>query len=1097
MSLPLPLELRQQLDAFRRRLFVQESLWAGATFLGGLLAAAALLFALDRFTETPKWLRLFLLVAGLAVAGYGAGKWVINWLLHPRDDRRLSLLVQKKYRNLGDNLLSAIELAEGRITDDTISPELRQAAVAGVARQAGALDFARAVNWRATARIASGAVAGLILAAVLGVACLPALRATLARFVNPFAEVVRYTFIRFKPMPDRVVPRGEPFAVDCAIDEASQWKPPTVGYQIGSARPGQVPAGQAIQVPGQTEETALKVWAGDAKETVRIRPEARPALTGVKARVELPAYLRLPSVESACGATLTVVAGSRVAFFGQATRPLAKMDALATPKEVAQEDGKAGLPKESAPASAPAAGLELTPAFAGSGFTLADLPVAQDASHETQVTLTWSDTLGLAGAGPHAITVKSRPDQVPEARCTDLAGSVAMLPAETLSIPVAATDDFGVKAMTFHYRFAPAKDVLGKDQAKEPAAWTSGVRPVVRGGPAKAAIGGEFIFSPKLLGIPEGSVVELQVGAGDYCPGHAEGLSQVHRVQVMTTSEHAKLVQDMMIDASGKMDDMANVERQLLDALAELSKDPAKAATPEGMKHLEDIKKAEQKNAQEMRKMDEKLTDITRQAIANKDIPKDTMEKMAEMSKDMQDAAKESDAAAKAMDKAQSAQSPEDKKKETDKAAKHQEEAEKKLRKNSKKMDDVQKKLDARNFANRLQHEAELQDERSQTAKNLAATLAGATPDTMTPEEKASVDALADSQRKSAVSAKSIADDLASSYARSHHEPYQAIIEDMEKKGLDARNSELASQYAGNQMFTSVSGGKELADLYRAWAKMLKKEGGGGGGGEGGGGDEDSLPAELLATFMAMIESEQNLREETRAVGQQAMARGDDLDAKMLDEAISADEEKKQRAVIDHEREAATVVLAVGQEDQLRLLIRTHKAYANPPESERAVDLLPTDFSGEYGTFVEGKRPLPGKVLELMGYVGKAMDDANSRLKAGQADGETIAAQTEAIELLASIFDQDGGKGSGKPSSQMAKKMAKQGKGKGKGDKPGKGQTGEGTASHEIGDGSHTDPAARAESNKNAGLEGGFVPPEFQGDIDAYHVAVDKMEEKP
>lgn len=1041
MRHPLPPDLRSQLDAFRRRLFMQESLFAGAAIVGALAASLVVLFVLDRFFETPHALRLALLALAASVAGLGAWRWLRDWVWHPRDDRRLSLLVQKKYRKLGDTLLGAVELAEGRIEDDTLSPQLREAAIGSVARQASGFDFVRAVAWGRTARFAAGAALGVAGLAVLGVCCSAALRTTLVRWANPFAAAARHTFVRFRPMESpRVVARGEPFTVDCAFTPDSEWKPASVHYQAGALHPGEVAAGRAIAMPGLSEPALLRVWAGDGGASVDIQPKERPGLLGLSARISLPEYLQLPAVESKVGNALTVVEGARVALSGSASRDLGAVSARV----------RAG-------AQGAAADPALSPVIAGAAFTLPEVASAQ----EWRMSIAWTDTLGLSGAAPHEVRVKVRPDALPQVRCTTLAPVTGILAEEVLRIPFHADDDFGIRALSAHVRRVAAK---APDQAPDQAPAPAGpeqVMPVASGAPTMAQMDGEFVFSPKLLGIPEGSAAEFEAGAADYCPAHAVGRSPTHRIVILTRAEHARLIQDRMAELSNQMEELASAEEQRKEAAEALAKNAdAALESAESAQKLAEQAASEKGNAQALKKLNEQIQETTRQAMRNKDMPKDLLEKMAQIASDVQKAAEEeSPAASDAMESAQGKPGAKERREETKKAAEHQQKVVDALRKNAKELDKVQRQLNAESFINRLRKEATEQTQRVEAAKVMLPKTAGRTPAMLAPEQASALAPLSDGQQKALDALRTIETDLTASFERSHHAPYRAVTDDMEKERAFPRNQEMVAFASNNQLFGMMAEGRKLAALYEAWADKLKGEEGGGGGG-GGGGKGAQIPAEVLATIMQLIEDEQDLRTETRGA---------------------------------KSREAAELVGGL-QEDVLHHLGGLLYRYTRIPPEEAAVDILDPEMAGKYATLAEGRRPLPAKLVNLLNAAGNAMNDAGGRLKGGSADAQAIAAETEAIEILASVFKEGSGKSGGSPQAgAMMRQMMQRAMAQGKGSSPGQGQTGTGAAKG-SGQGTNKSDTGPRAGDQAGGETGGLVPPEFRAQIETYNKEFDQLE---
>ncbi len=1036
---PLPTHLRTQLDAFRRRLFIQETLQALAVVVGAAGAAWVVLFVLDRFFETGMAVRLVLLACGATLAGLGLGRWLRHWVLSPRDDRRLSLLIQKKYRKLGDTLLGAIELAEGRVQDDALSQELRVAAIGSVAQQAAQFNFLRAVNWRRTGRVAAGALACTGVLVAVGVYCLPALGITWWRLANPFASEQRRTFTRFAPLEDpRVVARGEPFEVRPALDPGSEWKPETIAYRAGALQPGSVHTGSPIAMPGLAEPTRLDLWAGDGRQSVRIDPQDRPTLGGLLAKIALPEYLQLPPLEEKCGNSLAVVVGSKVAFNGAASRALAHLGA------------KAG-------------GAALTPVLAGSHFSLPAVTVDKD----MRLNLEWADTLKLGGAAPHEVQIRAKADQAPEASCPQLSLAVGILPDEVLRIPVEGGDDFGLKELSVHFRHVLAKapkEILGDRSVA-----------VTAGKPDQAKLEGIYTFSPRVLGIPEGSLVDFQAGANDYFPSRATSYSEIHRIQILTLAQHAQLIQDQMAQLANKMEELASAEQQLKEETQAQAKQPdAKLGDPKSAKQLAEQEAREKENAKAMRQLSDELAEIARQAQRNKDMPKDLMAQMEEVGKNLAQASEQnSPAASAALGQAQGKSKPGERREEMEKAAKEQQKAVDALRQAAKKLDQVQRKLDAESFVNRLTKESEAQNARVELAKRLLPQLVGQKAADLNAAQKAELAELVDGQTAAMKSLHEIEKDLLASYTRMHNEPYREVTEAMDKEKAFPRNQEVIALSGDNNLFMVMEKGRPLAALYAAWAEKLKdKEKGGGGGGKQG----SQIPPEVLAALMRMIEQEQDLRWETRSVGDQAAQRGET--------SPGAD------------TKAAAGLLSGMQDEVLRDLVLLARRYQNPPENERAVDVLDPGAFGEYATLIDGKRPLPGKLLNLMGAAAHAMDDGKNLLASGQAGAPTIAAETEAIELLAKIFAEGSGK-PGKPGppqpGMMQKMMAKMMKGAGSGNQPGHGQQGNGTA-HGQGKGVHQGGEAAKSGDPAGGDAGGLVPPEFQADIEAYHQQMDKLE---
>ena len=213
----IPDELRQQFAVVLRRLWRVETTMAVCLAAAGLFGSYLVLFFSDRLWDSPGWLRLGLLSAGVGVAVASVVWWLSRWVFHKRDTRALAKLVQRRYRRLGDRLLGIVELADEEKRPAIFSPALYEAAISQVAGEALKLDFRETVNPRPAWQRALVAAA-LVAVAVIAWAVIPqAGWNTLQRWGLPAADISRHTLVRLADFPgEMVVAKGEPFDVNGA-----------------------------------------------------------------------------------------------------------------------------------------------------------------------------------------------------------------------------------------------------------------------------------------------------------------------------------------------------------------------------------------------------------------------------------------------------------------------------------------------------------------------------------------------------------------------------------------------------------------------------------------------------------------------------------------------------------------------------------------------------------------------------------------------------------------------------------------------------------------------------------------------------------------
>ena len=230
----IPESLRLQLADFRRHLWRVKILEAIAAGLIGLLISFLLVYGLDRVLPTPGWLRLVILAGGVSLFAGFAPYWLHRWIWGQRRENQLARLIAKRYPGLGDRLLGVIELQNQEGSEDSLSPRLREAAMAAVAMEAGnrKLDEAMPPERHRRWTLAALALAG-VSAAAFALTPRAGVNA-LQRWLMPFSETERYTFTKLENPPTYLaVPFGEAFEVSLTLSKNSEQQPSEASGRYG------------------------------------------------------------------------------------------------------------------------------------------------------------------------------------------------------------------------------------------------------------------------------------------------------------------------------------------------------------------------------------------------------------------------------------------------------------------------------------------------------------------------------------------------------------------------------------------------------------------------------------------------------------------------------------------------------------------------------------------------------------------------------------------------------------------------------------------------------------------------------------------------
>jgi hypothetical protein len=598
----LPDAMRSKLESFRRRLWwvkIGEGILAG---LVGLMLSYAVVFVLDRFWDTPTFVRTTLLVVGSLGLGLAFPLKFHRWVWRTRQLEQVARILRHKLPRLGDQLLGIVELAHADIDEEKCSTALLQAAVNQVGRDIAKRDFKDAVP---RPRLRTWGYAAAAMAAIVAAAFLivPAAgKNALLRWLAPWMDTERYTFAQLDQLPDTmIVPYAEDFTLDTKLAESSVWSPGTASAQYGTqdAIRSELADGKySFHFPPQKDADAIKVSVGDARKSVSVEPTTRPELSDIEARVALPAYLQYASgqVKDVRGGTLSLVKGSLVSYTGTATRPISAATLNGQP--VSSE---------------------------GSTIRTVEQAVLESSAHE----LTWRDNLGLSGKKPLVISVKAIDDASPSISCSDLAFEQVILDEEVLSFEIKATDDFGVKIVGMEW--------AGIESATRNPHPAKGEKVLVGGEPEKRDLPVSATFSAKREGI-EPQSLRLRMYTTDYLPERKRVYSPTYVVHVLSPEEHAIWLTRQLERWFHHAQEVYENEQMLHQANIELRAMTAEQMDqPENRRRVENQAAAETSNAKRLESVSSAGEQLLRQAMRNDQFNVPTLEAWAAMLNSLKD----------------------------------------------------------------------------------------------------------------------------------------------------------------------------------------------------------------------------------------------------------------------------------------------------------------------------------------------------------------------------------------------------------------------------------------------------------------------------
>jgi hypothetical protein len=844
VEVPMPESLHRQLDEFRRKLWrtkITEAVLAG---ICGLLFSFLLIFALDRVWQTAGVVRLAVLLGGTSLAAVFAPIWLHRWVWGHREEDQLARLIAKRFPGLGDRLLGIVELQGQMENADTLSPQLRAAAMRHVAAEAERRSLHEALPATLHRRWALAVVIGLLLAGVGFVISPKAGLSSMKRWLLPFSNTPRYTFTELDAVPRRLtVPQGEAFSLTLQLTQNSAWQPANGTAQYGRQDPLtatlQPDRRYRFEFPAQQDPGIVRLEIGDAKHAIQVIPTLRPSISKVTAQVEPPAYLQLPQHElDLSSGILSAVQGSKVKITTEATRELAAAHYGPLRAEgIVTNDGGA-MQISGAIARTPAVDV------AEKGFT---------------VPITWTDALGLEGEAGFEVRVDALLDAAPTIYIQGVPRQHAMLAEETVNFEVTSEDDFGIRKVGLEWS--------GEFTSPTDQAPTKGELKILDGGPTMSRLTSPTAFAPVVMDI-QPQKLTLRAWTEDYLPGRARSYSEPITLFILTRDEHAQMLKGQFDRVIGELEDLARKERGLLEENQRIEKlDPAEIQTEENRKRLDSQEEGERQQAEKMGELTKKMQQLFKDTARNGSIEKDTLKKMAETTQSMKELAEADIPAVKEkLDEAQDQKSTEEKAKEdVTKAVDQQQAALEKMQKMIENANDANQQFEASTFVNRLKKAATEEDNVGNAVWQSYESTAALARDDLDPADEGALKDTIKQQLNTASDVRWIQEDLGHFFTRTNKESYREILNAMKESRIDIGLEDLRRLLEINHGFLSKEQASHWAAKLNEWAQMLSKaqKQGGGSGGPPPPPDEDF---EFMLRVMRMIQQEQDIRARTRAL---------------------------------------------------------------------------------------------------------------------------------------------------------------------------------------------------------------------------------------
>ena len=1047
-KMKLPDNLANNLQSVEKRWLNVQSTTVTFLSLTVFFLSLVVMYVSDRVWDTAPAFRAVLMVVTLVSFVTAVLSWLKRKSDYTRTPYKIIKMVQGHFSSLGDSLQGAVELSDDSIRPSNISPELCDAAINQVANKTSKIDFSESVqtsNRKRYTRFFS------ILAVVVVVFYMVEPRAlvnSFQRWINPFSNQARYTFVELKDLPaEKIVLHGETFTLDVEVEGDSKIKPEEIFWNfkgLGKNSAKIVDGKVTLDLPGQTKSTVLTISSYDYKRTVKVIPVHRPAVEEIMANIKMPAYLKHKDLNfEVQGNSLQLIKGSTYSLTGKISNPLETAKVYNGLKDTFDQilalTGTSKVIDTDVLIAELAAkgdlGESLDVQVKDSSFSTAQL----NPKENSNLLFTWKDVNNFTQKEPYEITVEAVEDEAPIVDCDNMGRAFALLVSENIIFPIKATDNFGVKFIKVEY------EVQGNNNVNFSRSFTVDVS---KGSESTKELRGQFIFSPNQMKIPAGSTVKLKAVTNDYLPGRKDVKSPEYKIYILSKEEHAKLIQERFEALTAKLEGVAMQEDENMQKnIMTTQMSPEDLNSEKGAEAIEEALDAEEANARRLKQLADEGMDLIKEALKNDEFEEEQLKEWTEMMDNMEELAdEEMQDVQKSLAQAggQPSSSNSQLRIEGLRAAiQKQEEILRQMRRLSKELDENMKKATLKNFAARLRNLSKQEKQSAGMLQQLFVQSVGQSFESLPEKLKTLNDKILKKQKNINLSIATIRQEIISFYARTKIDKYKEVTDDMEKEKVDEGLKKLVSLIEVNQTNSAIQPAKDWAKQFEKWAEILDPKPD-----DKNNQEEPQNPdqpreqdMEFLMALIRVIEQEQNIHEETLFL--------EDKKSRAKEDDETAKEEHGEGSKKLSERQGKNI-------DELKELTAQVK---NP------------------------------EVKELMEGAENAMDEAKRLLSKEDTGVKTSSAESAAVELLISIFNSSC-KNCKNPAAMMA--MMQRMQGQGQGNSPGGNpQGGAAEATTDVDGNANSDKAGKRDQKKHS-VSMEEIPVEFREALESYYKEVEK-----
>ena len=796
VDIPLSKNLENSLKVARRHylnVFYMESLFK----LTVIIISSYLFFYIsDRLWETPIVLRAILAITTwYFVIKIGANVLRVRSVFK-KNYLPIVKVLQEHFKDLGDSLQSATELAYGQHRPSNISEDLCRAAIAQVDKKVSAYKLVNGISLVNLLRFFCLLLFMTVCFAGLFELEEKAFTTSLERWGNPFSATKRYLFTQFDlETKELIVVKGEESKFYLNVSKLSYFKPDYFNYKLRSSwKKENFMVGEtndtlykSLILPPLTKDVDLKIKKGDYKEVIKIIPKDRPQLLDIKVNIAYPDYLGIEQSQKALySQRVSVFPDTKISFIGKINKKIKSFRW--------QKNGQKILEK-----------VKLKGNIFETPFLLFN--------EGDKLTFSWKDEDDFDAGKIYEYTIIFDDDLSPVITLKGVNSNKSLLPQDIIEINILGKDDFGLKEIGYEW-IAKDKDGIEVKRFEQS---------LKKGNQQQQNLVADIIFSPSIEEIPEASNVAIRAYALDYQPYAEKIYTSEYEIYVLSLEEHLELVEEKFQKILQRVKSLVQSEQNNIQRTeaVEIYNDK-KLLLKDVDQELLRIAQFEGDNYQTIKGLVTRGKGVIKEALQNELFRDEIILSWRQVFATLNQLAdNEMTKARKFLKKSATLRKIEQRRNNIADGKEYQEEVLRALEDLSGKYADINRDSAINTFAVRLRNDSKREKKISENLKKLFIKTAGISLDLLSPEEKKVHSRILDEQKKVNADISSIEQELFTLYNQSKIVIYKEVYEKMIGSDVNNYLEIILDDISKNKTRSSISPAKQWSERFDTWADLF------------------------------------------------------------------------------------------------------------------------------------------------------------------------------------------------------------------------------------------------------------------------------------